>query len=39
MVGYTDDIGVLCAELAATASHIKEEHVARAKETLKQWFS
>ncbi|MDR6179829.1 uncharacterized membrane protein YkvA (DUF1232 family) [Pseudomonas sp. SORGH_AS 211] len=39
MVGYTDDIGVLCAALAATASHIKEEHVAKAKEILKQWFS
>lgn len=39
VVGYTDDIGVLCAALAATASHIKEEHVAKAKATLKQWFS
>lgn len=38
-LGYTDDIGVLGAALAATASHIKEEHVTRAKETLKQWFS
>lgn len=38
-LGYTDDVGVLCAALAATASSIKPEHVARAKETLKQWFS
>lgn len=39
LVGYTDDVGVLCAAVAATASHIKAEHVAKAKETLKQWFS
>lgn len=39
LVGYSDDIGVLCAALAATASHIKNEHVVKAKETLKQWFS
>lgn len=38
-IGYTDDVGVLCAALAATAAHIKEEHVAKAKETLAQWFS
>jgi len=25
--------------LAATATHIKAEHVTRAKQTLKQWFS
>jgi uncharacterized membrane protein YkvA (DUF1232 family) len=39
IVGYTDDLGVLAAAVAATAAHIKEEHVTRAKETLKQWFS
>ncbi len=39
MIGYTDDLGVLAAALAAVASHIKEEHTAKAKETLKQWFS
>ncbi|PMZ92902.1 MULTISPECIES: YkvA family protein [unclassified Pseudomonas] len=39
IVGYSDDIGVLCAALAATAAYIKPEHVAKAKETLKQWFS
>lgn len=39
VVGYTDDVGVLCAALAATAANIKEEHVAKAKDTLKQWFS
>ncbi len=39
VIGYTDDLGVLVAALAAVASHIKEEHTAKAKETLKQWFS
>lgn len=39
VIGYTDDLGVLVAALAAVASHIKEEHTAKARETLKQWFS
>ncbi|TWR87106.1 YkvA family protein [Pseudomonas saxonica] len=39
IVGFTDDIGILCAALAATASHIKDTHVAEAKQKLKQWFS
>lgn len=39
IVGYTDDLGVLCAALATTAAHIKKAHVQQAKETLKQWFS
>ena len=39
VVGYTDDLGVLAAALAATAAHIKDVHVAKAKETLAQWFS
>ncbi|NVZ64347.1 DUF1232 domain-containing protein [Pseudomonas gingeri] len=39
LLGYTDDVGVLCAALATTAAHIKNTHVARAQETLKQWFS
>lgn len=39
IVGYTDDLGVLVAALAATAANIKDEHVAKAKETLSQWFS
>ena len=37
--GYTDDLGVLAAAFAAVASHLKEAHVERAKETLKRWFS
>lgn len=38
IVGFSDDLGVLCAALAATAASIKEEHTQKAKETLKQWF-
>lgn len=37
-IGYTDDIGVLTAAIAATAAHIKDEHVEKAKKTLAQWF-
>lgn len=39
VVGYSDDLGVLVAALATTATHIKDEHVKKAKETLAQWFS
>lgn len=39
IVGYTDDIGVLCAALAATAAHIKDEYIDKAKEKLALWFS
>lgn len=38
VAGYTDDVGVLSAALAAVAVNIKTEHVDKAKETLKQWF-
>ncbi|MCX7207272.1 MAG: YkvA family protein [Proteobacteria bacterium] len=38
VVGYTDDLGILVAALSATAAHIKNEHVKKAKETLKEWF-
>ncbi|MBF6616495.1 MAG: DUF1232 domain-containing protein [Candidimonas sp.] len=39
VVGYSDDLGVLAAALAATAVHIKDEHVRKAKETLTKWFA
>lgn len=39
IIGYTDDLGVLVAAVAAVAAHIKEEHKVKTKETLKQWFS
>jgi uncharacterized membrane protein YkvA (DUF1232 family) len=38
MVGYLDDLGVLTIAVATVAAHIKDEHVAKAKETLKRWF-
>ena len=38
LLGYTDDLGVLAAALAATAASIKDEHVVKAKETLGRWF-
>jgi uncharacterized membrane protein YkvA (DUF1232 family) len=37
--GYSDDLGVLVAAIAAVASHLKDTHVDRAKETLKRWFT
>ena len=39
VVGYADDLGVLVAAVATVATHIKEEHVKKAKENLAQWFS
>lgn len=39
IVGYSDDMGVLFAAAATTAAHIKDVHVEKAKETLKQWFN
>lgn len=39
LIGYSDDLGVLVAAAATTAAHIKDAHVAKAKETLKQWFA
>lgn len=38
VVGYADDLGVLAAALATVAAHVKEEHIAKAKETMTQWF-
>ncbi|MCX4029255.1 DUF1232 domain-containing protein [Endozoicomonas sp. SM1973] len=36
-LGFTDDVGVLAAALATVAAHIKDEHVEKAKKTLKKW--
>jgi uncharacterized membrane protein YkvA (DUF1232 family) len=38
VVGYADDLGVLVAAVATVAAHIKEEHVKRARDTLRNWF-
>lgn len=37
-IGYTDDIAVLAAAVAAVAAHIKEEHSEKTAATLKSWF-
>jgi uncharacterized membrane protein YkvA (DUF1232 family) len=39
LVGYTDDIGILVAAAATVAAYIKEEHVKKARNTLRQWFN
>ncbi|MBN8803089.1 MAG: hypothetical protein ABS96_00055 [Lysobacteraceae bacterium SCN 69-123] len=39
VAGYSDDVAVLAAALAATAANIKDVHVTKAKETLARWFS
>jgi len=36
--GYVDDLGALAAAAGTVSAHIKDEHVAKAKETVKQWF-
>ncbi|TQV82616.1 DUF1232 domain-containing protein [Exilibacterium tricleocarpae] len=36
--GYVDDLGALAAAAWTVASHIKDEHVEKAKQTLRQWF-
>ena len=38
VAGYTDDIAVLVAAAATVAAYIKEEHVRKARDTLRQWF-
>ncbi|AKD38886.1 hypothetical protein I926_07850 [Pasteurella multocida subsp. multocida OH4807] len=37
--GYADDLGALAAALGTVAMHIKDEHVQKAKEKIKQWFN
>ena len=39
VTGYSDDLGVLAAAIATVAVYIKDEHVEKAKDTLKRWFS
>lgn len=37
-VGFSDDLGALAVALGAVAAHVKEEHLARAREIMKRWF-
>lgn len=39
VVGYSDDLGVLVAAVAATAMHIKEEHKQQANDLISRFFS
>lgn len=38
VVGFTDDLATIAAALATVASYIKEEHKAKAKQKMKDWF-
>lgn len=38
VVGYSDDLGILLAALAAVAVYVKDEHATRARDTVKQWL-
>jgi uncharacterized membrane protein YkvA (DUF1232 family) len=38
LAGYSDDLGVLVAAVAAIAAHIKVEHKEKARETMGRWF-
>lgn len=38
VAGYADDLGAIAAALAMVSVHIKEEHIAAAKEKVEQWF-
>ncbi len=39
VVGYVDDLGVLAGAFATVAVHVKETHIAKAKERMNQWFN
>ena len=36
--GYVDDLGALSGALLTVAAHIKDEHAAKAKAKMAQWF-
>jgi uncharacterized membrane protein YkvA (DUF1232 family) len=38
VVGYSDDLGILVAAMAAVAAYIKDEHTVKAQATLSQWL-
>ena len=37
-LGFSDDLGILAATVAALAAYIKAEHKEKAKEKLGEWF-
>mgnify|MGYP001948150865 CR=1 FL=1 len=36
--GYVDDLGALMGAAWTVAAHIKDEHAAKAKQTVQRWF-
>jgi uncharacterized membrane protein YkvA (DUF1232 family) len=38
MVGLSDDLAVLVGAVSAVSAHIKEAHIAQAREKLNEWF-
>lgn len=38
VAGYTDDIGILVAAMAAVAAHIKDEHADKARAMIGKWL-
>lgn len=38
LVGFTDDLGILLAAIAAVATHIKAEHKLKAHNMMQKWF-
>lgn len=38
LVGYADDIGALTLAVTIAATHIKDEHIAEAKATVRRFF-
>ena len=38
VVGFSDDLGVLAGACVAVAANVKDEHIRKARETLRKWF-
>jgi len=38
LVGFSDDLGILVAALAAVSSQIKDEYKEMAKDKMREWF-
>ncbi len=38
LLGFSDDLGILVAALAAVSSQIKDEYKGMAKDKLREWF-
>ena len=38
VVGFSDDLGMLAGACVAVAANVKDEHIRKARETLRKWF-